>query len=75
MGFVHKTARKEHDTPTRVWFRCLVEEGFSQTERLIQERVGIRELYWPGSQLTQGARKEAACFSGSPRAFDPVIVA
>ena len=33
MGYVkRKTARKEHETPRRVRFRCLVEQGYSQSE-------------------------------------------
>jgi hypothetical protein len=33
MGYVkRKTARREHDTPRRVRFRCLIEQGKSQSE-------------------------------------------
>jgi transposase len=33
MGYVkRKTARKEHETPRRVRFRCLIEQGHSQSE-------------------------------------------
>ncbi len=30
MGYVRKTLRKEHDTPKRARFRCLVKQGMSQ---------------------------------------------
>jgi len=32
MGYVRKTLRKEHDTPKRSRFRCLVEQGYSQRD-------------------------------------------
>ncbi len=32
MGYVRKTLRKEHETPKRSRFRCLVEQGLSQAE-------------------------------------------
>jgi transposase len=40
MGYVkRKTARKEHETPRRVRFRCLVEQGFSHSEAARQAKV------------------------------------
>jgi transposase len=39
MGYVRKTLRKEHDTPKRSRFRCLVEQGLSQAEAA--RRVGV----------------------------------
>jgi transposase-like protein len=30
MGYVRKTLRKEHETPKRARFRCLVEQGMSR---------------------------------------------
>jgi transposase len=32
MGYVRKTLRKEHDTPKRSRFRCLLEQGYSQRD-------------------------------------------
>jgi transposase len=32
MGYVRKTTRKEHDTPKRIQFRCLIEQGVPQAE-------------------------------------------
>jgi transposase len=34
-----KTARKEHETPRRIRFRCLVEQGFSHSEAVRQAEV------------------------------------
>jgi transposase-like protein len=32
MGYIRKTLRKEHDTPKRSRFRCLLEQGYSQRD-------------------------------------------
>jgi transposase len=32
MGYVRKAARKEHEIPRRVRFRCLIEQGYTQSE-------------------------------------------
>jgi transposase len=40
MGYVRKTLRKEHDTPKRSRFRCLVEQGLSQAEAA--RRVNVK---------------------------------
>jgi transposase len=32
IGYVRKTLRKEHDTPKRSRFRCLLEQGYSQRD-------------------------------------------
>jgi len=39
MGYVRKTLRKEHDTPKRSRFRCLIKQGLSQAEATRQ--VGV----------------------------------
>jgi transposase len=40
IGYVkRKTARKEYETPRRVRFRCLVEQGFSHSEAARQAEV------------------------------------
>jgi hypothetical protein len=39
MGYVRKTLRKEHETPKRARFRCLVEQRFSQAEAARRVKV------------------------------------
>jgi transposase len=39
MGYVRKTLRREHDTPRRVRFRSLVEQGFSHKEAACLAKV------------------------------------
>jgi transposase len=39
MGYVRKTMRREHETPKRARFRCLVEQGVSQAEAARQVKV------------------------------------
>jgi transposase len=49
MGYVRKTLRKEHDTPKRSRFRCLVEQGLSQAEAArqvgVNRKTAIKWLY------------------------------
>ena len=39
MGYVRKTIRREHETPKRARFRCLVEQGVSQAEAARRVKV------------------------------------
>jgi hypothetical protein len=42
MGCVRKTLRKEHDTPERARFRCVIEQGLSQAEAARRVQVNPR---------------------------------
>ena len=60
MGYVRKTQRKEHKTPKRARFRCLVEEGFSQAEAArrvqVNRTTALKWLYYPSDRRSKGVR-------------------
>jgi transposase len=58
MGYVRKTLRKEHDTPKRSRFRCLIEQGLSQAEAArrvsVKRKTAIKWLHRQPSDRRTG---------------------
>jgi len=58
MGYVRKTLRKEHNTPKRSRFRCLVEQGLSQAEAArrvnVKRKTAIKWLHRQPSDRRTG---------------------
>ncbi len=68
MARVRKTARKEYETPRRVQFRCLVEQGYNQSEAARRAQV-VRS-----TAIKWLKRRDSDRRTGSQRAGRPPII-